>query len=196
MKNIRGFTLIELLITVAIAAILMGLAAPSFKRTIQSTTISSGVNTFLADLRFARSEAIRLGGNVVMCRSDAPEAAAPACGAALGSGPDGNGWVSGWIIFQDRDNDGARAAATDPLLRVQAANSSIDQITEWAGNSTRIRFTTTGRLYDINSATGLKFGGARYDTDVQRVLCLSLGGRARVAGDGASLCGTGAEVYQ
>lgn len=195
MKNIRGFTLIELLITVAIAAILMGLAAPSFKRTIQSTTISSGVNTFLADLRFARSEAIRLGGNVVMCRSDAPEAAAPACGAALGSGPDGNGWVSGWIIFHDLDNNGARAA-TDPLLRIQAANTSIDSIMEWAGNSTPIRFTATGRLLNLNSATALRFGGARYDSDIQRVLCLSLGGRGRIAGDGLSACGTGTEANQ
>lgn len=195
MKNIRGFTLIELLITVAIAAILMGLAAPSFKRTIQSTTISSGVNTFLADLRFARSEAIRLGGNVVMCRSDDPEAATPACAATGGSGADGNGWVSGWLIFHDRDNDGSRAA-TDPLLRIQPANKSIDSVLESSGNSTRIRFTATGRLLDSGSAATLKFGGANYANDIQRVLCLSLGGRGRVAGDGLSACGTGTEANQ
>ena len=194
MKNIRGFTLIELLITVAIAAILMGLAAPSFKRTIQSTTISSGVNTFLADLRFARSEAIRLGGNVVMCRSDDPEATTPVCGA--GSGPDGNGWVSGWIIFHDLNNNGARTA-TEPLLRIQPANKSIDSIVEsGASSSTKIRFTATGRLLNLSSATSLQFGGAGYANDIQRVLCLSLGGRGRIAGDGLSACGTGTEANQ
>lgn len=58
MNRSRGFTLIELLVEMAIAAILIALAAPSFKRLIQSNTISSNVNTFMADLRFARSEAI------------------------------------------------------------------------------------------------------------------------------------------
>lgn len=194
MKNIRGFTLIELLVTLVVAAILMGLAAPSFKRTIQSTTISSGVNTFLADLRFARSEAIRLGGNVVMCRSDAPEAATPVCGS--GSGPDGNGWVSGWIIFHDLNNNGARTS-TEPLLRIQAANTSIDSIVESGGSSsTKIRFTATGRLLNLSSATSLQFGGPLFANDIQRVLCLSLGGRGRIAGNGLSACGTGAEANQ
>ncbi len=195
MKNMRGFTVIELLITVAIVGVLVGLAAPSFKRTIQSTTIASSVNTFLADLRFARSEAVRLGGGVVMCRSEDPEGAA-LCAATNGSGASGNGWVSGWIIFQDRDNDGARTAATEPLLRIQASNSSIDQILEGGGNSTRIRFTATGRLLDAASATSMHFGGPRYTSDTQRVLCLSLGGRARIAGDGLTACGAGAEVNQ
>ena len=118
MKKSYGFTLIELLVAIAIAAILIALAAPSFKQLIQSNSMSSTVNTFLADMRYTRSEAIRRGGSVVMCRSNAPEAASPACGS--GSGPGGNGWVSGWIVFYDQDSDGTRIdSSTDPVLRVQ-----------------------------------------------------------------------------
>ena len=73
MRKERGFTLIELLVVLTVSAILLSLAAPSFSRLIQSTKISGAVNTFLADLRFARSEAIRLGGTVTMCRSANPE---------------------------------------------------------------------------------------------------------------------------
>ena len=194
MKKIRGFTLVELLLVVTIAALLMALAAPSFKRTIQSNTISSGVNTFLADLRFARSEAIRLGGNVVMCRSDTPEATNPTCGT--GSGPGGNGWVSGWIIFHDLNNNGSKTSA-EPLLRVQAANTSIDSIVEsGSSSSTKIRFTATGRLLNLSSATSIQFGGSQYANDVQRILCVSLGGRGRIAGNGLSSCGSGNEVNQ
>jgi type IV fimbrial biogenesis protein FimT len=194
MRNSRGFTLVEVLVVVTIAAILTTLAAPSFTRLIQSTTISSNVNTFMADLRFARSEAIRLGGAVVMCRSDTPEATNPTCGS--GSGPGGNGWVSGWIIFQDLDNNGAKANA-EPLLRVQAPITSMDSIVEAGGSSsTAIRFTATGRLLNLSSATQIQFGGGNYTNTVQRVLCVSLGGRARIAGNGLSACGTGSQVNQ
>ncbi len=187
----RGFTLIELMVTIAIAAILITLAAPSFKGIIQSNAISSNVNMFMADLRYARSEAVRRGGTVVMCRSDAPEAANPTCGS--GSGPGGNGWVSGWIIFYDENGNGAKAAA-EPLLRVQAPVSAVDSIVEGGtGSSTKFRFTGTGRLLNLNSATSLQFGGGEFANDRQRVLCVSLGGRARIAGDGMASCGASNE---
>lgn len=191
MKKSYGFTLIELLVAIAIAAILIALAAPSFKQLIQSNSMSSTVNTFLADMRYTRSEAIRRGGSVVMCRSDAPEAASPACGS--GSGPGSNGWVSGWIIFYDQDGNGNRAAAsTDPVLRVQAPITSIDSIVESkASPPAKFQFTATGRLLNLSSATSLQFGGnPTFANTAQRVVCVSLGGRARIAGDGNASCGT------
>lgn len=189
MRRARGFTLIELMVVMGITAILATLAAPSFTRLLQSNTISSNVNLFLADMRFARSEAIRLGGAVVICRSDSPEAGNPTCGS--GSGPGGNGWVSGWIIFQDLNNNGVKTAA-EPLLRVQAPITDVDSIVEGgSGSSTKIRFTATGRLLNLSSgATQFQFGGGNYSNEVQRVLCVNLSGRARIAGDGNSSCST------
>ena len=189
-RRVAGFTLIELMVVIAIVAVLSTLAAPSFRRIIQSNAIASGVNTFMADLRFARSEAIRRGGEVVMCRSDAPEATTAVCGS--NSGPNGNGWVSGWIIFHDINGDGTRTS-TEPLLRVQTPITNIDSIVE-AGrgsSSTKFRFTATGRFMTVSSATNLQFGSnAQFDNTLQRIVCVSLGGRARVAGDGTSSCGT------
>ena len=187
MKKSAGFTLIELMVVIAIASILMTLAVPSFKQMIQSNTISSNVNNFLADMRYARSEAVRRGGGVIMCRSDAPEAASPVCGS--GAGPGTNGWVSGWIIFHDVDGDGTRiASSTDPVLRVQSPITSMDSINA-GGSSTKFRFTATGRLQNLStSGTTLQFGGGSYANTVQRIVCVSIGGRARVAGDGLSSC--------
>ena len=189
MRQVHGFTLIELMVVMGITAILATLAAPSFTRLLQSNTISSNVNLFLADMRFARSEAIRLGGAVVICRSDAPEAANPTCGS--GSGPGGNGWVSGWIIFQDLNNNGAKVS-TEPLLRVQAPITAMDSIVEGgSSSSTKIRFTATGRLLNLSSgATQFQFGGGSYANEVQRVVCVNLSGRARIAGDGNTSCST------
>jgi type IV fimbrial biogenesis protein FimT len=184
MRHSRGFTLIELMVVLTIAAILLGLAVPSFTRLIQSTTISSNVNTFLADVRFARSESIRLGGGVVMCRSSSPEAANANCGTGSSAG-----WESGWIIFQDLDNSLTRVS-TEPLLRAQGPITSIDSIAE-SGASTKFAFTATGRLRNLSSgATTLQFGGGNYANDIQRVVCVNLSGRARIAGNGTTACAT------
>ncbi|MCL1481799.1 MAG: GspH/FimT family pseudopilin [Marinobacter sp.] len=75
MYKSSGFTLLELMLVIAIVAILIAFAVPSFQWMIQKVTISSNVNTFLSDMRYARSEGIRRGGGVVLCRSNAPEAA-------------------------------------------------------------------------------------------------------------------------
>ena len=190
MHKPRGFTLIELLVAIAIAAILIMLAAPSFKQLIQSNTMSSNVNSFLADMRYARSEAIRRGGGVIMCRSNLPETA-PSCDGA--SGPDGNGWVSGWVIYVDQNSNGA--IESTELLRVQAPITSINSIVETKASPTgEFRFTATGRLLNLSSATSLRFGdNPKFANNVQRVVCVSVGGRARIAGDGNASCGSSNE---
>ncbi len=186
MRKMRGFTLLEVLVVLAIVAILTTLAAPSLKFLIQSNAMSSAVNTFLSDLRYARTESIKRSGYVVLCRSDAPESASPTCGT--GTGPGGNGWVSGWIIFHDLDNSGTRAA-TEPILRIQTPLTTLDSINESGTPANKFRFTPTGRL-SLSSATSMQFGGGDFPNTAQRVVCVNLGGRGRIAGDGLSSCGT------
>lgn len=189
MSKSRGFTLVELMVVVAIAAVLASLAVPSFKHLIQSSSISTSVNTFLGDLRFARSEALRRGGAVIMCRSDSPEATSPVCGS--GSGTGGIGWATGWIVFYDQDGNGDRSASsTDPVLRRQAALTSLDYVLQTTGgSSTRFEFTATGRIRNLSSGVvTMQFGGGKFKADVQRTVCVSIGGRGRVAGDGNASC--------
>ena len=184
MRNSRGFTLVELLVVVTIAAILLALAVPSFSRLIQSTNISSSVNTFLADIRFARSESIRLGGGVVMCRSSSPEADNANCGTGSTQG-----WESGWIIFQDSNNSLTRTS-DELLLRAQGPITAIDSIAE-SGAATKFRFTATGRLQNLSGATKIQFGSnSLFTDDVQRVVCVNQSGRARIAGNGTFVCTT------
>jgi type IV fimbrial biogenesis protein FimT len=190
MRKALGITLIELIVTVAIAAFLMTLAAPSFKRLVQSNNMSGAVNAFMSDVRFARSEAVRYGGRVVMCRSADPENPAPACAAA---GATTQGWASGWIIFQDLNGDDDWTAG-DRILRVQGPLTTMDSILERTVTAaTKLKFTATGRLYDTSLATEWKFGGSSFEPTYQRVVCISAGGRARIAGDGNSTCGTSIE---
>lgn len=179
----RGFTLIELMVVIALVAVIVGLAVPSFARLASAAAISSGVNQFLADMRFARSEAVRRGGGVVLCRSDDPESSDAACSAS----PDIQGWASGWIIFHDRDGNGQRNSDED-LLRVQARHSGIDTIAT-GGTPTLFRFAATGRLLAPGPVASLQFGGSNLQPDIRRVVCVNAGGRARIAGDGTATCG-------
>lgn len=184
MNKSRGFTLIELMVVIAIVAILASLAAPSFKQLIQSNTISSSVNTFLADMRYARSESIKRGGNVVMCRSNEPETTQACNGSTNAS----KGWATGWIIYHDNNSNGAPDA--NEILRVQSPIASMDTILDQASvPKYKFSFVATGRL-PLANATTLQFGGGNYANTVQRVVCVNVGGRARVAGDGYKSCST------
>jgi type IV fimbrial biogenesis protein FimT len=181
-------TQVELMVVVAIAAVLIAMAVPSFTGLIKSNQVSSVVNTFMSDVRFARSEAIKRGGSVVICRSDAPEAASPVCSTS-GNASNGNGWVSGWVIFQDLNNDGTIDAG-EAILRIQPAITSVDVMTE---NTTTPRakavFTATGRLQSVGSVLKFQVGGnPAFSNEQQRRICLGLGGRARIVGDGTSAC--------
>jgi type IV fimbrial biogenesis protein FimT len=181
----RGFTVNELLVVLALIAVIMGLAVPSFARMASAAAITSGVNQFLADVRFARSEAIRRGGGVVLCLSENPESDLATCAPSPGA----PGWATGWIVFHDRNGDGNRTTGED-LLRVHGRSAGIESIAT-DGTPTQLRFSAIGRLVVPGPITSLHFGAPALEADIRRVVCVGPGGRARIAGDGAASCGGG-----
>lgn len=62
-----GFSLIELMITLVIVITIAGFAIPAFMRTIEDNRLTAQANSFLADLNFARSEAIKRASWVAIC---------------------------------------------------------------------------------------------------------------------------------
>jgi type IV fimbrial biogenesis protein FimT len=85
-----GFTLIELMVTVVLAGTVLTVGVPSFREMIQQNRVAAASNSFVTALHYARSEAIRRGLAVSVCRS----ADSSSCAAA-------GGWEQGWIVFTD-----------------------------------------------------------------------------------------------
>ena len=59
--GIRGITLIELVVTIAVLAVAVAIAVPSYNTLITTNRIASEVNELVASLQYARREAVRRG---------------------------------------------------------------------------------------------------------------------------------------
>lgn len=153
-KQYSGFTLIELIVTVSIVAILVSIAAPSFRTMLENNRASAATNEFVSALLLARSEALKRRNNVSICTSIDQNTCA------------GNGvtdFTSGWIVFQDCnangiiennvDCDGDLIPDNEAILKAQseliqldiAKNGAIPDFFTYtfAGRSTAVSFNVT-----------------------------------------------------
>ena len=65
----KGFTLIELMVVIAVVAVLLTIAAPSYQKLIERNRLKEASQTFKSDLQFARMEAIKRSRNVFFERT-------------------------------------------------------------------------------------------------------------------------------
>lgn len=182
----RGLTAVELLVTLAILAILIGIAAPSMSRFIGQWRASNAVNALTGSLRTARTEAIARARPVVVCR--VASNSSTTCLSTAGT----NGFASGWIVFVNNDRDTSfdySATNGDELLLRQEAPPGIANIA--LTNAGRFVFLPNGLLnatangIDIDAAG---FNSASTTPWLRKALCITKPGRIRSVASSAS-CG-------
>jgi type IV fimbrial biogenesis protein FimT len=110
----QGMTLIEALTSLALAAVLLGIAVPAFDALLSSSRLSSASNGFFTSLFLARSESIKRNARVVMCISADGET----CSAT-------GYWDQGWVVFHDADNDAQVDAGEAIITHVNSLPNNI-----------------------------------------------------------------------
>lgn len=166
-----GVTLVEMMVTVAIAAILMSIAAPSMSSFLTRGRISAHVNDMVGAINLARSEAVKRGDPVTICRSSDQAS----CATALG------GWESGWIVFSDPNLNGI----------VDAGDTLINAFAPLPNGATAVGNTAMADNIIFNSSgrPGATFSGALAticpvvatgSAQFCRYICINAQGRPRV----------------
>ena len=105
----RGFSLIELLVTITVASVIAGLAAPSFSKMMNANRIQTGASALQGDMMYARTEALKRGTSVSLC----PSSDQQTCTTT-------NVWENGWIVFTDVNASGTLQSG-DTILKVRQA---------------------------------------------------------------------------
>lgn len=119
MRRQQGLTLIELLTTMSIVAILAVVAIPSFKTMTGQNRMVQSLNDLVADLQYARSEAIKRGRNVIVCPAN----------QRFNNCKTTNDWSNGWIV-RDPGDSSITPAITAKVLRIHEALHDGDAMTE------------------------------------------------------------------
>lgn len=174
-KSIRcgGFTLIELVVTIALVAVLMTLAAPTFTTFQRNAELTSRINSLLAVINAARSEAMKRGTYAMVV-------------------PISGDWAQGMRVFIDKNNNQVYDLGTDILVYETTdvlpnyLSYSHSTNSPAAASTPYIRFNSLGYPKPIGSDnTNFTLSLARNDTTASEVynqtrrLMVAVTGRAR-----------------
>ena len=167
---VRGFTAIELMVVVAIMAVLAALAAPSFTPLIERWRISQISEQLKSTLYFARSEAIKRGGNVAIQKL-------PNNTNGCTTASTNQAWDCGWFVCADTDGDGACNGSETELQRYETpSNVQVSR----TGGAASIKLNRWGlvdgawlgfSIVPLNKSTA---------NPAARGVCMSSGGRIKI----------------
>lgn len=165
--------MVEILVTLAIVALLMTLAVPSFKPLLDRWRVRQAEGAVTDTLRLARTEAIKRGGSVVMQKM---ENSTDNCTTA----PLASDWGCGWRLFVDSDGNGKYTQGEEVLLNARVpAGMGVTHVLGAAGSSAEtIAINRWGNMDGINAKSFIIYPYAEGPgSPVTRTLCVSAGGR-------------------
>lgn len=162
-RHSRAFTLIELMVTIAIAAILLAVAVPSFTNFSQRRAVSLKTVQVRNALELARGQAISQHQAWIVCPVDALNDCVKTDGLRL-------------LVFRD-DNDDKGFTAGEPLLQDIDINS-IELTLSSLGNY--VLFASNG---EARYSGNIEICSSNQSFDYGRRVIFVLSGRVRLTSD-------------
>lgn len=144
MRQTQGFTLIELMVTIAVLAIILGIAVPNFTDQIRNNRSLAFGEEFATALNLARSEAVKRSSFVSICASGDDQASC------------GSDWTNGWLVFVDSAANGSAAPGisnvNNDILRFWDSAGDEMSLTVSRGAAVNyVRFDAMGALAGNNA---------------------------------------------
>lgn len=157
-----GFTIIELLVTLAVAAIILTIAVPSFQGLIERSRLTTEANTLGSALQLARSEAVKRGEDV-----------------SLAAG--GTTFSDGFCVHSDSSGTSCTDSATNSTLIREF--ESLESVA--TSGVTEITFTNMGEL-NSGAPVSVVISPASCPSgkkDGRRRVSVGVGGQVRVSSE-------------
>lgn len=165
-----GFTIIELMIAVTLIAILLTFGIPGFGNTIEQNRLSTQVNTLISTLQLARSESVKTGKRITVCKSSNGSSCQNAAA----------GFESGWIVFEDSSPADGALSAGERLIKIQESLNSNHTLRGDANFANFVSYLPSGA---ISNDPGRFILCKDNDTTKSRAVFINTSGRVFVAKD-------------
>lgn len=167
----HGFTTVELMVVVGILGVLVSLAAPSFAALTERWRVVTLTDQLKATLLYARSEAIKRGGKVLVQRL-------PNNQNGCSSARQNSYWDCGWFVCEDT-NGNDKCGAAEPVLQRYAAPAGV-QLSRTSSSGEVIKFNRWGLVAGKYVGFNVVPLGKSITDSSAKGLCMSSGGRIRV----------------
>jgi type IV fimbrial biogenesis protein FimT len=167
MRTRRGFSLVELMVVLAIGAVLLLVAAPSFATLLREQRLRTASGELFGAISLSRAQALARGGTVIVTPRDAAR----------------SDWSAGWIVFADRDGDGQPGPGDEVIAEhgplpdgVTVAFAFTDRTPPWY-----IAYNGAGRSCGDTNAAAAHWGTlSLWNGSLVRRITINMLGRARL----------------
>jgi len=188
-----GFTIVELVVTLVIAAVLLGLAAPHmgvFLRNMDRTTL---INDFITGVQYARTQAVTRNQRVTLCPVDIADVEGNGAnpfdsGNPAGSCSGDNNYQLGWVVFVDNGATQRQIDGGEQLLRVfspaDVGDGEFEGLDSANAEISSLSFLGTGLGDAIPNSAHFKYCDQRSNPERSaRAVLVNVSGQPKVSSD-------------